>query len=226
MSHYIETKKRVPQELTDPLAYAFGFDRGDIQDNRMGFISHWQKGRLRWYILSYTWSILTWLFLLTGVPVVCGLVTSGVGWFIWAFVTLALFSGFWAWKLSTVLRDLRQLKVITHTGIIEKYRRAHKARYAWNERSGEYTAFDYFILVDNQQFEVTRDQFNAFKDFQTYTLYIASASQQILSAEIVIQDDENVFDSAYDEGVVLAQDLLANAKPDLSHDTSARTIDS
>jgi len=70
MSFEIHSKKRVPVKLKTPLAKAFGFDFGDLQDNRMGFISNWQRGRLRWHLLSNVASLIKWLF---GVVLSCGI---------------------------------------------------------------------------------------------------------------------------------------------------------
>lgn len=194
MTRLIEPKKRVPQKLVDnPVAHAFGFDRGDLQDNRMGFISHWQKKRLRWHSLSYTWSVFLGMCIFNIVPLFFltseGMTIITAASYLWIATVLIILGAFWIRNLWTVIIDMRRMRITSLTGTLKKHRLHRKKRRYIGIQFPEHTEFEYFIRVNGQRFAVSRDQFNAFRDERAYTLYISQTSRQILSAEALADDD-------------------------------------
>ncbi|MEM9952729.1 MAG: hypothetical protein AAF846_14070 [Chloroflexota bacterium] len=216
MNNLIEPKKRVPIKLKNKLSFAFGFDFGDIQDNRSGFISHWQKKRLRWSLLNYSVSIGIWAVILSFVSlflldiIFVSLFQLGVGdlmtitiYFTGLFGVLSMF---WIWKSYAIWSDMRQGRVhnlVSEVRRITNYRpKTYRSDFLYNEH-------DYFVEIANQRYSVTREQMQAFQKNRLYNIYIAPKSRQILSAELL--DDkvsDNAFDFLKDEATFTIQDII------------------
>ena len=188
MSGFIEPKKRIPIKLQTPLAHGYGLDFGDLQDNRLGFISHWQKKRLRWYILSYTVSIATWITLLTVIPLLFTVLFFGIVPIIaniWVGMVLTIFGGFWVWKLWAVWFDMRRGQVAELVGTARWVRRERRVRQTTGTDMVETTEFDYYVVIAGEKFSVTRAQMEAFERDVLYRVFVSPQSRQILSAEIL-----------------------------------------
>lgn len=191
MDSFVATKKRVPTKLKTPLAHSFGFDSGDIQDNRSGFISHWQKKRLRWYLLSYTISIMTWIFLLTIFPLAFTFGNTLLAGMAMAWVTgvLVVFGMIWLWQLRSVFLDIRRGKVADLISEVGHIRQAHKKRQGVGMNAYEYNEMDYFLAIGNERFIASKEQMESFREGLLYHIYIATESRQILSAEPFKEDE-------------------------------------
>ena len=192
MDSFVATKKRVPTKLNTPMAHSFGFDYGDLQDNRTGFISHWQKKRLRWYLLSYSISILVWIFLLTVFPL--AFFTGSDGFLsslamLWVGAVLVVFGLIWVWRIRAVFLDVRSGKVAELISEVRKVRQARKNRQRIGMEVYEHHDMDYFIAIGNERFITSKEQMEAFREGILYHIYIAPESRQILSAEPVKQGE-------------------------------------
>lgn len=192
MDSFIAIKKRIPVKLKTPLAHNFGFDHGDLQDNRSGFISHWQKSRLRWYVLNYTISIIVWLFMLTVFPL--GLTAGNAALsslaMLWAAAVFVIFGMIWLLKLYSVFRDVRAGNVSDLIAPVKHVRQA-RGRRKLNAKRGTYqhTDMDYFVSINNERFITSQEQMESFSEGRYYHIYVASKSRQILSAELLKQDE-------------------------------------
>lgn len=196
MSELIAPQKRIPKQLQTPLAFAYGFDYGDLQDNRSGFISHWQKKRLRWYVLSYTFSIVMWISILTAIPLIIASLLVGsrsIAGFanFWFISIVMIFGAFWFWKLWSVTIDMRRGQVQTLTGNIRHYRRERRSRQATTTDVLEPAIFDHYIVLGREKFSVSQEQMEAFDYGMAYRVFVSPLSRQILSAEPVINNNDN-----------------------------------
>ncbi|MEO1288612.1 MAG: hypothetical protein AAFV93_12655 [Chloroflexota bacterium] len=206
MNSFIEPKKRVPIKLKNKLSFAFGFDFGDIQDNRSGFISHWQKKRLRWSLLNYSVSIGVWAVILSFVSLFLLDISDPMTITIYFTGLLGVLSMFWIWKSYAIWSDMRQGRVhnlVSEVRRITNYRpKTYRSDFLYNEH-------DYFVEIANQRYGVTREQMQAFQKNRLYNIYIAPKSRQILSAELLddkVSDD--AFDFLKDEATFTIQDII------------------
>ena len=201
MDFDVAPKKRVPTQLDTPLAHSFGFDKGDLQDNRSGFMSHWQKKRLRWHLLSYSVSILLWIFLLSILPF--ALLFGDIGQFIvlpilWIAGVLLVFGIFWLWMTRLVFQDMRQGSVETLISGVEHVRKA-------TPRLGFEKDMDYYVMIGRERFVTSHQQMEAFKEGALYRVFVSPQSRQILSAELMSYD---MLSRLVDEGEIDASDTL------------------
>lgn len=201
MDFDVAPKKRVPTQLDTLLAHSFGFDKGDLQDNRSGFMSHWQKKRLRWHLLSYSVSILLWVFLLSIFPF--ALLFGDIGQFIvlpilWIAGVLLVFGIFWLWMTRLVYRDMQQGSVETLISDVEHIRKA-------TPRLGFEKDMDYYVVIGRERFATSHQQMEAFKEGTLYRVFISPKSRQILSAELMSYD---MLSRLVDEGEIDVSDTL------------------
>jgi|GEM_PF-6356260 len=195
MESFVAAKKRVPTKLRTPLAHSFGFDYGDLQDNRSGFISHWQKKRLRWYLLSYTISIFIWICLAGGIPMFIFADPDAAPFFfipiIWGASVLAVFGAFWIHKCRAVYLDLRRGKVaelVSEVKHIRTYKNFIHKHQVEDSRRTHYE-MDYYMKIGHERFRTTREQMQAFTEGLLYHIYLAPESRQILSASPVTDEE-------------------------------------
>lgn len=181
MDSLVAPKKRVPTKLNTPLAHNFGFDHGDLQDNRSGFISHWQKKRLRWYLLSYSVSIAIWIFLLTIFPAafIQGNSFISNAAILWVAGVFVVFGVIWLWQVRSVFLDIRHGNVAELISPVRHIRQERTVR----EIRGEHIEMDYFVQIGRERFITSKEQMESFDEGLLYHVYIATESRQILSAE-------------------------------------------